>query len=431
MMTVGQLLTPVPQATWRAYGVTALQSLGLQPQNWAAGSIASSFLTVASYLLAGLSTQLSNAIAQQWNPTASGGGLQLLSLYFYNVQAPQGTFASGQVTLTNSGGGVYSYAAGQAFFASTIANAAGVYPTYTNEDAFTLNPSSTITIDVECTFLGSGGNAPAGFVTELVTAMLGVTCTNAYAILGSDPLTDPALRQLNIDSLGKNSDYGPRSAYAYAIQTATNIVTGAPVNINRWTISIDSHTGDVSIYICGPEGTTDPNDQAGVAACIESGQGSTDSTFYGARPGGVTVGPATVTIGGFTIGSPAPASTVTYAPGLITVYVLAPKGTTTTSIQLAIIDALDTWFEGPTNPIGGISAADDQHASFTGIFESGITGIIAQAVASVGPDVLMLSTRFAGSGDLAIGPYQVAVNGITASPLNPSTVVVNIQYTGS
>ena len=128
MLTIQQLLTPVTAANFRSQAVLGLQSLGLQPQNWAPGGIASSTLTVACNLLATLSTQLSNAIAQQWNPTASGGGLQLLSYYFYGIVPPQATFAVGNLTLVNTGGGVYTYAAGQATFASTVANLEWDFP---------------------------------------------------------------------------------------------------------------------------------------------------------------------------------------------------------------------------------------------------------------------------------------------------------------
>lgn len=431
MLTIAQLLTPLSGAQFRAQAVTILQTLGLQPQNWPPGGIASSTLTTLCNLLAILSggqdgtaqtSGLSYAIAQQWNPTASGGGLQLLSKYFYDVTPPQPTFASGNLTLVNSGGGVYTFGAGQATFASTVANSQGVFPTYTNEDPFTLNPSSTLTIPVSCTFAGSGGNSSPGFVSQLVTAMLGVTADNPGPILGIDALSDTQLRQLNIDSLGSRSVFGPRSAYSYAIETATNIVSGTAVNINRWTITIGSHTGDVTIYVCGPDGTTDPNDLAGVAQSIESGKGSTDPKFNGARPDGITVGPSSVTIDGVTIGSPSAATPVVYSPNIVA-YILAPKGVLASAMQTTILAALNAYFEGPQNPIGGVTAADDANGSFTGVFESGISGVIAQAVASV-TGCVMLSSKFTGNADLALSGNEVATNGVTTQNL-----VVSLKYT--
>jgi hypothetical protein len=377
----------------RASAVTVLTSLGLQPQNWATGGIASSTLTAASNVLAALSTQLSNAIAQQWNPTASGGGLQLLSQYFYGITPPQATFASGSVVLTNTGGGVYSYGAGQATFGSTVANTSGLYPQYTNSASFTLNANSSDTVPVTCTTIGSAGNSNPGFVTLLVTQMLGVSCTNPNPILGIDGLTDAALRTLNTNSLGvRGSAYGPRSAYAYAISVAVNSVTGLPVNVNRQSISVSSHTGAVTIYVASPEGTVSTTDLEGISNSIEAL----------ARPDGVTVLPG---LPGYP-SAPASATVVNYTAAIV-VYVAAPSGVTTSGLQTLVTNALSTWFEGPTNPIGGLTASDDTYSNFTGIFESGVIGLIGAAVAS-SPGCVLLSTKFGGSGDLALVAGEVA-----------------------
>lgn len=410
-LTVQQLLAPMTATQIRASIVLVLQSLGMQPQNWAQGGIASTALTGTANILATLSSQLSSAIAQQWNPTASGGGLQLLSQYFYGLTPPQATFASGSVVLTNTGGGVYSYGIGQAAFQSTVKNAGGQYPQYTNTAAFTLgagSPSSptTVTVPVQCTVIGSQGNSSPGFVTLLVTQMLGVTCTNPNAILGLDALSDPALRTLNANSLGvRGSAYGPRSAYGYAIQAAVNSVSGLPVNVNRWSISVSSHTGEVTIYVASPSGTVLTTDLEGISNSIEAL----------ARPEGVTVLPG---LPGYP-SAPASATVVNYTPA-ITCNVLAPQGTTAASLQTTIANALSAWFSGASNPIGGLTASDDANANFTGIFESGVSGVVAVAVAGV-TGCTLLSTQFSGMTDLALAAGEVAAWA--------GTVAVNVQYT--
>jgi hypothetical protein len=397
----------------RASAVLVLQGLGLQPQLWAQGGIASSTLTAASNVLATLSTQLSGAIAQQWNPTASGGGLQLLSQYVYGVTPPQATFANGDVVLTNTGGGVYTYGAGQVTVGSSVANANGQYAQYTNTAGFTLLAGSIssptkITVPVQCTTIGSLGNANPGFVSLLITSMLGVAVTNPAAIVGSDGLSDAQLRQLNTNSLGvRGSNYGPRSAYAYAIQTAVNAVTGNPVNVNRWSISPSSHTGQVTIYVASPAGPVITTDLEGISNSIEAL----------ARPDCVTVLPG---LPGYP-SAPASASTVNYAPN-ITCYVLVTSVPATTnplyafnllpptaaSLETTITNALVTWFNGTNNPIGGLVASDDVLVNFDGIFESGVTGVIGAAVSNV-LGAYLLSTRFSPPGDLALNPGEVAV----------------------
>jgi hypothetical protein len=237
--------------------------------------------------------------------------------------------------------------------------------------------------------------------------MLGVTATNPGPIVGVDALSDPALRQLNTNSLGvRGSNFGPRAAYAYAIQTAVNSVTGAPVNVNRWSISIASHTGQITIYVASPAGTVTTTDLQGISNNIEAL----------ARPDAVTVLPGLV---GYP-SAPGSATTVNYGPA-ITCYVYAPAvGTSATNftssppspatLQTAINNALTTWFEGPNNPIGGITAADDSSTG-TGIFESGVTGIIGSAVAAF-PNCFLLSAKYTGIGppaDLTLTAGQVAV----------------------
>lgn len=406
-MTIQQLLTALTPAQVRSNLVATLQSLGLQPQNWPQGSIASSLLTGIATIGSVLTGQLANGIAQQWNPTASGGGLQLLSQYFFGITPPQATFASGSVTLTNTGGGVYSYGPGQATFQSTVANSAGLYPQYTNTSSFLLNANSTLTIPVQCTTVGSAGNSAPGFVTLLITQMLGVSCTNQNPILGTDALSDPALRQLNTNSLGvRGSAYGPRSAYAYAISVAVNSVTGLPVNVNRQSISIASHTGEVTIYVASPEGAVSTTDLQGISNSIEAL----------ARPDCVTVLPG---MAGYP-SAPGSATTVPYTPA-ITCYVVAPSGTTAASLQATISSAISTWFSGPQNPIGGLTGSDDAHSNFTGIFESGVGGIIGAAVASV-TGCYLLSTQFVGESDLELFEGEVAV----WQPSSPVNVIV--QY---
>lgn len=411
MLTVDQLLTPMTADQARAMGVQALQNLGLQPQRWATGGIASSTLTVVANLFGSLSSKLANAIAQEWNPTATGGGLQLLSKYFYGFNPPQPTFAEGELVLTNTGGGIYHFDPGQASFGSSVANADGIFPVYANLEAFDLNPGSpssptSITIDVECQNVeGTPGNASPGFVSQILSSMRGVACTNPASIAGADALSDDALRALNIDSIAARSVFGPRGAYAYAIATAVNAVTGLPVNVNRQKISVSSHTGDVTITVASPSGPVSTTDLEGISNRIEAI----------ARPDGVTVLPG---LPGFP-SAPGSATAVPYGPA-IAVYCLAPIGTTAAQLQTVIETALTSWFSGPNNPIGGLTASDDDNVNFTGIFRSGVDGIIAQAVASV-PGCLMLSTRYTGAGDLALSSGQVGANA-TAITVLPQTV---------
>jgi hypothetical protein len=231
--------------------------------------------------------------------------------------------------------------------------------------------------------------------------MLEVTCSNSIAVTGSDALSDPALRALNIASIAARSVFGPTGAYVFAIQVAMNSVTGLPVAVNRWAISND-HSGNITIYVASPTGPVITSDLQGISNAIEK---------Y-ARPDGVTVLPGAP---GFP-SQPASAVAVPYNPA-ITVYVLAPVGTTAATLQTTINAALDAWFKGASNPIGGLVASDDTEVDFDGIFESGVSGVIAQAVASV-PGCVLLATRFSGVSDLPLVTGEVAANAITSLTVN-------------
>lgn len=376
-LTIQQILTPITPAQARAMLVTILVALSVPANSWIAGGVASSILTAAGNVLSMLSGQLANGIAAFFLPTATGGALQLVAKYVYGVTPPQATFASGPYTLVNAGGGVYPTAAG-----ALVVSDPTTGTTYTNTSAFTLNGLATLTITIQCTTSGSAGNANPGAITNLVTPLLGVTGSNPSALVGLDPLSDAALRQLCLNSLGVRSVRGPRSAYAYAIQTATNAVTGNPVNVNRWDISTASHTGQTSVVLAGPNGTTDPNDLTGVVTSIEAQ----------ARPEGITVTVSAATV-------------ETYAPTL-TPWVLAPAGTSSAALQSSIASYVTAWFGSPANPIGGNVAADDANpGGFEGILGSGIAGIVGQAVAAT-PGCSLVSLQ--GATDLALTGAEIA-----------------------
>lgn len=374
--TIEQLITPQTAAQIRAAMVTALVQLSVRADLWRSGGVASTILTVASIILAQLSTLLSNGIRSFFLPYATGVGLKLLAYYVYGVTAPEATFATGEVTLTNTGGGVYTVAIGEL---SLLNSATGA--TYINTEAFTLDALSTETIAVRATVAGTVGNANPTAIDTLVTSLLGVTCSNATSVVGSDAISDPALRQLCLDSLAANSARGPRASYAYAIRTATNPVTGALVNINRWTISPGSSTGIVTIVVASPSGAPDADDVTGAGTNVEAT----------ARPDTVTVN-----LSG--------ATEVAYIAS-VGVWFTAPTGTTSAQAVTAMATALTTFFEN--YPVAGQLVGGT-----TGLFGGAVIGAIGQGLATI--DATLISTS--GATDLTLTGSQVATDGITLVP---------------
>lgn len=388
MIPIAQLLTAPTSDQFRATAVTTLQSLGVPAGNWRKGGALSTLLTVMCMSLATMAGLLSTIINGFFLPTATGNGLVLLAYYVYGVTAPAATFANGQVTFTNTGSGVFqggNFAAGKVY----VTNPTTGITYFTTQDlnltaSGGANPVQTVS--VQATTAGSVGSSIPGAINTLVTTMLGVTVTNALAVIGSDALPDPALRLLCTASLGARSTRGPRSAYKYAISIATNAVTGNIVNINRSWVSPSSHFGQVPVYIASPSGVVDPNDLTGVVNSIE----------LNARPQAVT-------------DTVAAAAAVNYAPTL-TVWCTAPPGVTTGQLSPAIATAIASYLS--TYPIGGATANDDANpAGFTGLFADGIKSVCGTGAATLGASVISVQ----GATDLALATGQVATNGVVVN----------------
>ncbi len=376
-ISISDLFTPLTAAQFRAKMVAELIVLGIPADKWIAGGVASSLLTVASIMLALTSTLVSTTIKGFFLPTATGDGLKALAFYVYGVDVPDASFATGVVTLTNSGGGIYPYVAG-AYFAKNPTTG----QTYTNSANFSLGANATLDVPMRAVNVGSIANSVPGSVTVNVTSLTGVTVTNAAAFVGVDSPTDDAIRSLCLNRLASLSVRGVRNVYAYAIQTAINPITMGPVNINRWTISESSHYGTVTMYVAAPSGAPDANDLTGIRTRVEAV----------ARPSGVEVD---------VLG----ATEAAYSP-TIAAYVRVPAGVLQATVKDAVDAAVLTYITA--YPIGGVTAADDAHSSFTGLFGDGIVGAIAQGVTSVGGT--LLSVR--GASDLALTVAQVATDDV-------------------
>ena len=276
---------------------------------------------VATVISGGINDRIF-ATKAMWLPTAAGLWLQWLALYMYGVFKTLGTFATGPLTLTNSGGGLYNFAPFTAVFQNPTTK-----KTYTNVDAISLAPSGTQTLNIQATQTGTASNSTPNTVTTLVTVMSGVACTNLGPVLGIDDQSDSSLQLECWNSIAANSPFGPAMSFAYAIQNALNSITSSPVNINRWIFSPSSHTGQVIVTLASPAGAADPNDVTGVATKIAA------------------------IARGMCIRVLCQSATPLSIADSITVYVTATPGLDTATVQLAIENALDAFLEG--YPIGG------------------------------------------------------------------------------
>lgn len=386
-VAVESLIQPMTPAIVLQTIVNTLVSMGVRADLWKKQGTAISCMTaLANIVSAGINDRIA-ATKAAWLPTAVGAWLTWLALYMYGVFRTEASFATGPLTLTNGGGGTYSFAPFTATFQNPTTKA-----TYQNTTAIALGPGpgTMQTITIQATALGSQGNSAPGTVTALITTMLGVTCSNLAPVLGIDEQDDPNLQLECWNSIAANSAYGPRQSFGYAVQTAVNSVTGSPVNINRFLPPPASHTGMVTLTIASPSGAADPNDVIGVANQIEAI----------ARPPNVQVA----------VQSATPVSYVGQFAGTLTVYVANSPGLAASSVATAIENALDDFFEN--YPVGGRVGP----LGFQGVFAAAVDAACASAwpPKPTDPTVPWRSSVFdvIGTIDMALTSGQVATNGI-------------------
>lgn len=311
MQTVAQLTNAPSADTIFAQMITGLVNMGLPADKWRKGGVARSLLYTVATSFASLAITITLIASSAFLDTATGDWLTLLASKVYGVTRIAATFASGQILATNSGGFNYTFTPGQLVVQDSV-----TLQTYTNTTTVTVNPGFTnVPVPIQCTVQGTVGNANASEITVLVSSAPGLAITNPLSVVGIDAQTDASLRSLCQAKLGALSLMGPRGAYAYAIQSAINAL-GAPVNINRWSISPTSSTGQVLIYLASPAGVVTGPDVTAVQNNIEAV----------ARPDSVTVTTQSATV-------------VPYAP-IITVWVRGTAGIPTVGSGGAISPTL-------------------------------------------------------------------------------------------
>lgn len=263
MITVDELLTPSTEDEILDGFLSSLESMGIPARSWRRGGTARTILRYVAALYAAFTVLMVSMFQAGFLPTASGGFLTVLARYVYGVERITARYATGEVTVTNSGGGVYSFGIG-AFI--VVDSETG--KSYANVSAFSIGSMTDVTIDVQALELGSASNAPPTKIDTLGTAYAGLSVSNDAAVVGQDEELDDDLRQRCRDALAAMSPAGPRGAYAFAISSAT-LPSGLPTNVNRARISPYSSTGRVDIVLASAAGPVSAADIDAVIASIE------------------------------------------------------------------------------------------------------------------------------------------------------------------
>lgn len=298
MLSIDQLLTPLTAAQFKTKLYDLAAALGLPTTSWFAGAPTRTLIAITAEIYGAFVAPLIVTITKSgFLDDAEGGWLTLLASTVYGVTRRDATFAAGEVTLDNAGGGVYSFEIGECVFKNSTTDA-----TYVNTEAFTLGALEVgKVVAIRAQDIGSAGNAAATEIDTLVTALDSVTVSNANDLAGVDEESDPDLRQRCRDKLGALSPDGPAAAYRYVALTP-ELNGGASVTRAKVlpatgdytvTVVVADATGaptapDVALVQAGiDEWATPDNTVATVAACTET-PFTADTTIYVNAAAGLT-----------------------------------------------------------------------------------------------------------------------------------------------
>lgn len=340
------------------YGI--LTSLGFPVTSWRPGAISRTIISLIANVFAPFTTMAVVVAKSGFLDFAEGDALRLLAQQFFNVTRIEETFATGEVTLVNTGVNVYAPSAFEWTFQCSLTG-----KTYTNTDAFSLGASATTTVAIQALEIGSSSSAAPTEVDTTLTAN-DVTCSNAASVVGLDREEDPALRvrcRAKLDALSAN---GPAAAYDFVAKTPE---LNGGVTVTRTNTIHNSDTGEVTLYIAGPSGAV----AGGVVTSVQTG---IDTWCVPVCTEATVVSASNVTV-----------------PVTSTVYIYASENVASGDIQAATSQALTAYF--PTIPIGG-------HVG--DVWKESLLGAIAKA----NPRAYRVSVSGA---DVALAVNQVAVLG--------------------
>ncbi len=378
-VSLATLLVQQTKAQIYTYALSVATAIGLPVTSWTAGDPTRSLFHVESEMLASLEEMVVGYIQSGFLDYATGDWLTILAEQVYGVVVPDATFATCDVEMTNDGGGLYAgIDAGDLTFKSTISG-----KTYTNTTGGTLasGPGTTLTVTVVADEAGSDSSAGAGEIDDMVTALDGVTCTNALAAIGVDEQDEDTTRQQCRDKLSSLSPNGPKGIYSYVARNAELTLTNGITRAREYG---DSDTGQVTVYVAGPAGAVSAADLALVEDAI--------ATY--ATP--LCITPTVSSAANVTVA-------VTY-----TIWIYKSCNKTADEIEEEVEDALELMFAA--QDIGG----DIVTAASTGyLYQS----LILSTILNTFPQAFRVSVS-APSGDTALTNGQVAALGTVTATVN-------------
>jgi uncharacterized phage protein gp47/JayE len=365
------LVEPVTRAEAQQSIYDVLGILGVNTTNWKSGAVVRTMIVGVSAMLSALSELQAQIARSGFLELSKGKWLTLVARYVYGKERCPATFATGEVSLSNAAGGIYSFDPDDLIFANPENG-----HTYRNTAAVAIGALAGARVAIQATEAGSDSSASVGAITEMVTVVLGLSCLNEAPLAGVDEESDAALRERCRDMLGALSPMGPWDAYGSAVRNAVR-PDGSSLGITRIRILKDGY-GTVTTYVADADGAVSSPDVA-IAH---------DAILRNAEPLSVNAVTASA------VSLPVP---VTYE-----VWLYNTSAQTEQQIKDTIAAALEAFFTA--QPIGGNVIGSDPgkifvNALMSAIFES-MPEVFRVAVTTPAADVELLAYNVAVPGSI-------------------------------
>jgi len=224
MIDLEDLITPVTVDEAKETIYAVLAQLGCSTTGWASGGVVRAIVATVAIIVCAFSRMISALVRGGFRTLATGDWATLNAREVYKVDRILAQFAKGMLTVTKTGGNVYSLSPGDLIVKNNDNK------TFRNTESVTFAAGDhTYSIAIEAAEAGSGSTSSSNTITSLVTGMSGVTVTNPTAIVGVDQESDAELASRCDGKLDAMSPNGPKSAYDYVARSCGQGVTKTKV----------------------------------------------------------------------------------------------------------------------------------------------------------------------------------------------------------
>lgn len=373
-ITIDDILETQTAADVKASILAKMTELGLPTTGWKPGAVVRTIISSFSEVLGTGWGVVGDLARSAFRRTSSGRWLTLVASEVFGTDRLAATFAGGEMTFNNAGGGVYDLGVGE-----LVVSCSRNKKEYRSTEVIHIGASETgVKCDFQAVEAGSASSVSAGEITTMVTSLSGVTCTNAAAWVAFDEESDDDLLVRSDGELDAKSPNGPPAAYS-AIAKKVKHADGTPIGVTR--TKVTEVDGEVTLTCGLAAGPVSSDDIALIDTAIQQS----------CVPTGIT---ATVQSGTSSI------QTITH-----TLYLYDTETRTDAQLTAAIDTALRAWFA--TRPIGGDATTPGGQGY---LYRDRIRSIIE----SVSESTIRCDLTVP-SGDVSVGAFEIPMLG-TVTP---------------